>query len=349
MNKRGANRVYFATLALMVAGCGGNAQIDRTETETGSSTEPPLPTCEAAGGTLTVLASEQRRPGGVAVDEQFAYWANLIEEGPTASEDGTIVRAPLGGGEVTELAKDPTRPAKVALDGANVYWTGVGGRIGKTPKEGGGSVVLYEGEQLVDIAIDEEHVYAADPLPGQGAIVRVELLTGQAETLAEGGGWASFNLALDESNVYWCNAIDERIWTASKDAPVKQVFFEPVGSVECYQSAINQVAVDEQNVYWVFAKYCGSSEGSILFMPKEGGEPVTLVPSLTVSGVGLVVGESFVYWTEPKTGRVMKVPKAGGEPVAIACEHERPVGLTIDDAFVYWSNFDGGTVMKAPK
>lgn len=335
---------------LSAAGCGGSARVDEEGSEAGKSDGSIPDKCDADGDAPTVLADNQRAPLGIAVDQHFVYWANVIQSWPPPAEAGTIMRAPKAGGGVIDLATDLVQPARVALHGDNVYWVTNQGLVGRTPKDGGLSQVLATGEQFLDVAVDEGHVYAADPLPGAGAIVRVNLANGEAETLAgNGGAWAASTLAVDEGHIYWADAAVKRLMTASKVDLLPQVLFEAPSGGSSAPGTLEGLAVDAQNVYWAAPRLCGSADGSIMSIAKEGGTPNILVSNRSLCGANLAVDGTSVFWTEPDEGRVMKAPKTGGEPKTVACGQALPVEIAIDDDHVYWTNAEGGTVMRSPK
>ena len=88
----------------------------------------------AAGGALTTLASGQRRPTAVAVDNTSVYWTTYDEGG------GSVMKVPLVGGAITTLASGQTGVGAIAVDATNEYWTqkrpGYNGTAMKTASRG---------------------------------------------------------------------------------------------------------------------------------------------------------------------------------------------------------------------
>jgi hypothetical protein len=68
------------------------------------------------GGPVEILASNQNRPWGIAVDEKSVYWATNGEH------DGQIMKRDKAGGPVRVIASGQRAPIHVALDATNVYW-----------------------------------------------------------------------------------------------------------------------------------------------------------------------------------------------------------------------------------
>jgi hypothetical protein len=114
------------------------------------------------------IATNQRTPASVAVDQDYVYWTSY-------DPDGAIYRAPKGGGAPVEIAHGQDRPATIALDEAYVYWGNVGpdqgvfGSIVRAPKGGGRTLVLAVGQKPADLAVDDRYVY----WPSGGVLFRV--------------------------------------------------------------------------------------------------------------------------------------------------------------------------------
>lgn len=72
-------------------------------------------------GGITVLASGQGGPYGVALDEHRIYWTNYL--------DGTVMALPRGappGTPPERLASNQRRPAAIAVDAGAIYWINEG-------------------------------------------------------------------------------------------------------------------------------------------------------------------------------------------------------------------------------
>jgi hypothetical protein len=106
------------------------------------------------GSFITEVAS----PTGVAVDDQYIYWAN--EFGPEDG-DGAIARANLDGSGIDQsFLLEPGQPSAVAVNATHVYWVDWSGRrttVGRANLDGTDAVndfVTGSGNVGEDIAVD---------------------------------------------------------------------------------------------------------------------------------------------------------------------------------------------------
>jgi hypothetical protein len=104
------------------------------------------------------------------------------------------------------------------------------------------------------------------------------------------------------------------------------------------QENIQQLAVDEANVYWT----TGSTIYGLFLRktPKAGGAATTLATGSLP--YGLVIKGSFVYWSDgaggPSTHQIKKTPTAGGATITLASDTSYAHFLAVDGSYVYWLN-----------
>ena len=108
------------------------------------------------------------------------------------------------------------------------------------------------------------------------------------------------------------------------------------------------MAIDATSVYWTT---CGDpTGGSVLKVPKIGGEPITLATGDRLSGIA--VDAVNVYWIagseDGSVGAVMKVPVNGGAATTLAARPGQPANIAVDDTSVYWTEQMAGSVMRMP-
>jgi len=103
--------------------------------EQGEAAKRSSGTVAAGDPDLRVIAGRQDAPEGIAVDDEFVYWTNLL--------GGTVMKARRAGGPAVAIAASQERPWGIAVDRQAVYWTEYGsGRVMKQRHDvGGGSVV----------------------------------------------------------------------------------------------------------------------------------------------------------------------------------------------------------------
>ncbi|MGH7437847.1 MAG: hypothetical protein ACRENE_19385, partial [Polyangiaceae bacterium] len=118
---------------------------------------------------ITMLASDQSGPGGIAVDSTNAYWTNYTgitaypiggsapQPGPN---QGTLWRAPIDGGTATVLATG-YEFGGVAIDATHAYWSDVSlGTVNAVPLAGGTPTVLATYVSVVaGPVVDDDSVY----------------------------------------------------------------------------------------------------------------------------------------------------------------------------------------------
>ena len=83
-----------------------------------------------SGGASTVLATLNRSPGPIALDDRCVYWGDNGAKPAT----GTIGRLPIAGGPAETLAGSQDNPMVIALDATSVYWVTYSGKVMRAPK-----------------------------------------------------------------------------------------------------------------------------------------------------------------------------------------------------------------------
>jgi hypothetical protein len=110
------------------------------------------------------------------------------------------------------------------------------------------------------------------------------------------------------------------------------------------QALPTSIAVDATRVYWTNDGTSDSAnyrnDGSLVAMPREGGDTVVLADQL-VHPEALVLDAEYAYWLrarvdEGATGAVMRVALGGGKPEVVVESAPHADSVAVDDSDVYF-------------
>lgn len=166
------------------------------------------------GGPTVTLATKQKQPAALALDDAQLYWACHGLKRPTYFEDGYVVRRPREGSKRYVVAKNQRLADGLVTDDTHLYWSTAAGFAGadasggvwKRRKDGGEITRLARSESVDtdDVAVDATHVYWLQRV--RPALFRVAKGGGEVEVLMRtDGAFEGFahGLVVDERNVYW--------------------------------------------------------------------------------------------------------------------------------------------------
>ncbi|HUJ27218.1 MAG TPA: hypothetical protein VLW85_14435 [Myxococcales bacterium] len=193
------------------------------------STDGSISSLPIAGGTPAVLAQGLRGPAGLTLFDGVLHWVEVT--------GASVSRMPAGGGDVEVLATEESTPAALAVGPDAIYWSSVGKHSIRLLR--GGSVATLATDQDAPIAMrfrngvlywindGDGRVFAARP----GADPQVIALTQHPD-----------GLAVDDTNVY-----------VSDESTILRVGLggENPTVIASDQLAPGEMAVDDDNVYWV--------------------------------------------------------------------------------------------------
>ena len=252
----------------------------------------------------------------------------------------------------TSLAVFAACGRDVAVGGANIEDSTQDGGTGAG--DGGSGEILASGQQSPEyLAVDRTNVYWAnagnvalgpDPCDGGGSIVKVPIGGGTPVVLAAGQN-CPVGIAVDDTNVYWTNNIDN-----GSVATVPIAGGPPV-TLAAGQTYPTGIAVNATDVYWVNDKsFVGPSPspiasvspktGSVMRMALDAGAPTVLVPSLD-SPFALALDETSVYFTVLGNSLIEKTSLVGGAPLTLASSQygHTSGAIAVDGTSIYspWS------------
>lgn len=316
-----------------------------------------------AGGACqpVVLAMNQDRPVGIAVDDKRIYWAN---RGSVDAGNGTVQTSALDGTDKRELVNKQPSAGFVAVDSTWVYLTDQGteqanfldGRIVRIRKDGTAFDRIYDNQPApFGIAIDSANVYWTNALNGEVFRARLDG-TGTPALIAPAAPY-TFGIAADETAVFWTrfDPTDNlgEVYTARPDGGAR-------GALASNQATPRGIAIDATTVYWV-----NEDDDTVMSLPRTGlGTPKVLADRQD-KPYTIVLDDKNVYWVNQGatdgTCSVMRIGKdgtcgakgagdAGGEcPQVLASGQSRPYGIAVDKVAVYWVNFASGNVLRVAK
>ena len=326
------------------------------------------------GGTCTngqcapvVVANVTGRATGVAVDDQWLYYAF---NGNTANTAG-IARIDKDG----KQAATPVTPAtlssvyEIAVDGTNVYWaTGTltatapaapDGAIWKATKDGKGTPATVVSAQPIygvyaSFVLDATNVYYTaygeyNSTSGQynGGVYKCPIAgCGTAPTSLATTTRRPLGIAMDGTSLFFTAWGDTALAGEGAykcaiggcPATLPAPFATPVGTPWAVTLTPTDLVVATDSVVMKYDKAKGDS---------------TTLAAAQRTPHSIVTDGTTVYWANESGGTVMACAAAGcnGNPTPIAQNLQYPYFVAIDDKAVYWSNTAGTTttVMKVAK
>ncbi|WP_437736991.1 hypothetical protein [Sorangium sp. So ce1335] len=274
------------------------------------------------GGEPLILGAAQASPRDLAIDEarQVVLWTN--------AEDGTLMAAPLVGGEPRALLEDLEQPEGLSLSGDTLTWTELwgGGVFRATLSGAGAEVELGAPEELAPPAAVVASPYrvasAGDTVcwTYQGTLGRtdgaVACSRGGATLLVASEQLTPREIALDADGqgnavaVYWASFEGGSVFRAA----LGEDEVGEAAEIASGQGQLNGLALDEDHIYWT-----RRDAGTVVRMPKDGGEPEVLASQQQRPG-SVAVDAAAVYWinegspdqddgTPVRDGAVLKLAK----------------------------------------
>jgi hypothetical protein len=199
------------------------------------------------------------------------------------------------------------------------------------------------------IVTDGEAVYfitggtVASQNEGTNNIKKISLKDGAVSILVKGGQTIPDQmLAVDDKFLYWSDG--GNIMRVPKGGGESEKIIPDAPKPD-------EVAMDDENVYWVIWGGEGSPPSPLMFAPKAGGAPKELTPRYAGTS-GISIDRDFVYWM---TGDgIKKISKKGGEVHDLYRNTSKSpsLGLLQDDENFYFAQMNSNghsALMKLSK
>jgi hypothetical protein len=264
------------------------------------------------GGIPLILATEQKRPGPLALAGGFLWWAN----------QDTIVRMPAAGGDVEILAEGQEWPRSIAVHGDTVAWTTFGDGLAtgtvcvKAPGEPHVTIATKQ-KQPSDIVIDAEQIWWANhgvkrpTYFRDGSVVRKPRDGGKKRFVIAKDQAQACSIIVDDEHVHWMTAasydapyLNGRLWKRRKAGG-------KATAIACWDWRDSAAIVFDATHAYILAHL----PPRLYRVPREGGELEQLMSSENTSiyADALVVDDRCVYWTvrnsQEAGGAVFKMGK----------------------------------------
>lgn len=157
---------------------------------------------DAADGSVAVVAQDgtpPRKLTGPATPAPTSIWLDDAEVAwAIGGPQGVVAAIGVAGGVSRIVAGAEQNPRELVGDASGLYWISDAGVRGVA--RAGGDVVTLSAQPAGAIAIDGQHVYAADPQAG--TITAIARDGGGADVIVQGQAGVG-RLALDGAAIYW--------------------------------------------------------------------------------------------------------------------------------------------------
>lgn len=283
------------------------------DTDSSGETGGHVSRVPVSGGPPTVLAhataaGEPLYAESIIVHGQYVYWTEirLLRGGPR------IGKVPIEGGDIVDVWTDSRCseiPSAMALDGDDLYWfaacQGLGAALWTVSTKGGQPRVVAS-----DLGVDWPKV---DGLRnnrcftvgnGQafwtkltGPVLSLPLSAGAQPTRLNGGGDAPSAILYSGDRLFFLSILYVGQGMVRSLVPGQDVV--SLAEKQTFQK-YTALALDDASVYWGVVD-------SIRSVPREGGDPVTVVSSAK-NPQSFALDDDAIYWTNDGGG-VWRAPK----------------------------------------
>jgi hypothetical protein len=267
------------------------------------------------GGGIVILASGQTAPYHIALDTEYVYWTNKIDD-PDAGVSGSVMRVKKTGGAAEVVSPNQVGASGISVDDTNVYWAnhlGVG-NVKRKAKDGSGSAVSIATGQ------DKPFMTRCDPgttgfvyftTQEDGVVRKVDKgVAGVTQVSDTNPGMRP--LAIDGLDLFFGifgTPGDVRKAPKNSGAPGSTGL---AGGTNF--SPVVALAVDSTHVYFTTQRDTSgiANQGSVMRTLRSGGGSAELVwkdSGLYPNPSGIAVDSEAIYWVEYDNSSVYKLTK----------------------------------------
>lgn len=293
--------------------------------------------CQSGKCQPVLLAEEQFRVSGLALDDGYAYWPNF--PGPqNIVGQGRIQRASFSGdGKIEAIVSDQANPSGPVFEGDYLFFSNVlccSSTIMRVKKTGGTPTPIASGQAGPQgVFLDGGIVYWANHVAG-GAVMAVATTNGTAAPLYANQDRPQW-IAADATNLYWTEleagtirkgpktggASGIAIVTGEKNPVLLSVaggylFWRndsgmmrlplnagSAAAFEPQEQHIGPLTTDAQTVVW-------ANDVGIRQAPFAGGTPTTVISSADAGTVSIVALDAkSVVWTDSTGGKIWRLAR----------------------------------------
>jgi hypothetical protein len=213
-------------------------------------------------------------------------------------------------------------------------------------------LVLALGVGCVEFEAEIGHNAPGTPDAGGGGEPVVDPGEPPAFTILADGPMEAFDIAVDETFVYWVVCNQDADFSRIYRVPKAGGSYETVAS---YPLRIYQIAVDGTHVYAaIWGNDAHEGSGKLGRVAKAGGSMEILIDAISYPYLVVVEGD-WVY-TSPYTAageygdmyELWRIPKAGGPIEQVVPEVRGPFYLAFDETHLYMTDSDS-QLLRAPR
>jgi len=327
--------------------------------------------CQNGPLVTPALALGQLNVTSLTGDGNNVYWT---------TGDGFVRSISTNGGVVANLAQGLVAPASIALDNDSVYWAG-NGTIGRAPKAGGATEVLFDNEDGVGaLQVDDSYAYWLRA-PGEGIVDAAGQVRKAPKAVA-----AAVQTLLSDSidpkalalngSLYFPADVSTPLATGTALYQLPLTGGTPVAavtgqftSVASYGGSICSTGADAQ----ALSLDPTSGAQAITCTALDGTNPTIVASGLASIVTSLTLDDTNVYFgtadgsmsvvgldgaspvmtgsvTSPDSDTIVGPTSTGASgPVVFATGPAGVASVAVDITQVYWAHTNGNAILAMPK